>query len=47
MFPKTFFPQAFFTGVYFPPTTTFVLVTTDLPPLVNMVFNIGTMMGRR
>lgn len=47
MFAARFFPKTYFVGTYFPPAGDIVLTEDESAPLVGMVFNFGTMMGRR
>lgn len=48
MFTRGFFAKVYFQQTYFhPPGTTVPTIPSDLPPLVGMILNFGTMMGRR
>jgi hypothetical protein len=47
MFPGAYFAKTMFTGFYFAPNDGGSFSEDAAAPLVGMVFNIGTMMGRR
>lgn len=49
MFNRMYFANVYFSGSYFEPIDGSLppVVLSDNPPLVGMVCNFGTMMGRR
>jgi len=47
MFAARFFSKTYFVGTYFPPAGDILIVEDEVVHIVGMVFNFGTMMGRR